>query len=188
MIHPPGIDVIIGSTRRQRIGPLVAAWVADIGREAFPAGFGTVDLRDWHLPMEDEADIPAAGQYAFEHTRAWSQKIAAADGFVFVTPQYNWGYPAPLKNALDHLYAEWSGKPALIVTYGGHGGGKCAAQLRQVLEGLHMRPAATMPGLTLSRVQIEANHGTIEPDIEFAAHRDVVRQGFAELAALLAPG
>ncbi len=60
---------------------------------------------------------------------------------VFVSPQYNWGYPAPLKNAIDHLYKEWAGKPAMIVTYGGHGGSKCAAQLRQAFAEL----AAAIP-------------------------------------------
>ena len=73
--------------------------------------------------------------YANAHTLAWSRKVAEAQGYVFVAPQYNWGYPAGLKNALDHVYREWQGKPLVIVTYGGHGGGKCAAQLHQVAEG-----------------------------------------------------
>jgi len=67
---------------------------------------------------------------------------------VFVTPQYNWGYPAVLKNAIDYLFNEWKGKSAMIVSYGGHGGGKAASQLRQVLNGVHMEVAETMPGLT----------------------------------------
>ncbi|MEI9905113.1 MAG: NAD(P)H-dependent oxidoreductase [Asticcacaulis sp.] len=53
-----------------------------------------VDLKDWHLPMDDEPAIPASGVYAQDHSLAWSRKIAAAPGFVFVSPQYNWGYPA----------------------------------------------------------------------------------------------
>jgi NAD(P)H-dependent FMN reductase len=106
---------------------------------------------------------------------------------VFVSPQYNWGYPAPLKNAIDHLYKEWAGKPAMIVTYGGHGGGKCAAQLRQVLDGLEMRPVATMPGFTLPRDRIEANGGVIDPAAAFADRRGLLRQAFAELAAAIPP-
>ena len=105
---------------------------------------------------------------------------------MFVTPQYNWGYPAPLKNALDHLFKEWSGKPAMIVTYGGHGGVRCAAQLRQVLDGLDMKPTPTMPAFRLSRERIEANAGLIEAAVEFAEHVDVLEQGFDELAAALA--
>jgi NAD(P)H-dependent FMN reductase len=103
-----------------------------------------------------------------------------------VTPQYNWGYPAPLKNALDHLYKEWSSKPALIVTYGGHGGGRCAEQLQQVCHGLHMTPIITKPGLRLTRDQIEANSGGIDPAAQFAGHLGDLRQAFGELATVLA--
>ena len=105
---------------------------------------------------------------------------------MYVTPQYNWGYPAPLKNALDHLYGEWAGKPAMIVTYGGHGGGRCAEQLLQVLQGLKMKPVDTMPGFTLEREHIEANAGEIEPAVAFATHLEVLKQAFGELAAALA--
>jgi NAD(P)H-dependent FMN reductase len=185
MIHASPTLVIAASLRPQRLGIQIARWVADIGREAADGVFEVVDLKDWPLPMDDEPGIPAAGHYEFEHTRAWSRKIAGAGAFVFVTPQYNWGYPASLKNALDHLYGEWSGKPAVIVTYGGHGGGKCAEQLQQVCEGLHMRLAATKPGLRLSREQIEANTGEIAPAAQFAGHLGELRQAFDELSALL---
>ena len=185
MIHASNVHVIVGSTRARRICPQIAEWVAKIGRETVSGEFEVVDLKDWPLPMDDEPDIPAAGQdYATEHTRAWSQKIASGDAFVFVTPQYNWGYPAPLKNALDHLYREWSGKPAMIVTYGGHSGSKCARQLRQVLHGLHMRVTPTMPGFKLPRDRIEANTGTIDPATVFAGRRRVLKKAFKELAAL----
>lgn len=175
----------MGSTRARRLCPEIAAWVADLGREAIPAQFEIVDLRNWPLPMDDEPGIPALGDYAFEHTQAWSRQVADAHAFVFVTPQYNWGYPAPLKNALDHLYKEWAGKPAVIVTYGGHGGDKCARQLRQVLKGLKMKPVATMPGFRLSHERIKANTGAIDPAIEFARHGNTLSRAFAELATAL---
>jgi NAD(P)H-dependent FMN reductase len=133
--------------------------------------------------MNDEPEVPASGVYVFEHTRAWSRKVAAAGAFVFVTPQYNWGYPAPLKNALDHLFKEWGGKPAMIVTYGGHGGGKCGDQLQQVCQALQMRLVVTSPGLTISRDRIEANSGEIDPAAEFVAHVADLRQAFGELAS-----
>jgi NAD(P)H-dependent FMN reductase len=187
MIHVPRIQVIVSSVRARRICPQIAAWVAEIGADAISGRFEVVDLKDWPLPMDDETEIPAgASNYAFEHTSAWSRKVSEGDAFVFVTPQYNWGYPATLKNALDHLYREWVGKPAMIVTYGGHGGGKCAAQLRQVLDGLKMQPVPTMPGFRLARERIEANTGTIEPASEFAEYLDVLRQAFVELSASLA--
>jgi NAD(P)H-dependent FMN reductase len=102
-----------------------------------------------------------------------------------VTPQYNWGYPAALKNALDHLHREWRGKPAAIVTYGGHGGGKCATQLRQVADGLKMRVTATMPGIELSEAVIRG--AEFEPSRDFGAHGESIGLAFDELAALLAP-
>jgi NAD(P)H-dependent FMN reductase len=185
MIHASKVLVIIGSTRARRICPAIAKWVAAIGREIVSAELEIVDLKDWPLPMDDEPGIPAAHGYAFEHTHAWSRKIAGTSAFVFVTPQYNWGYPAPLKNALDHLYKEWSGKPAMIVTYGGHGGTKCAAQLRQILTGLHMKPIRTMPALRLSRAHIEANAGTIEPATEFSGYVRVLKRAFKKLNAAL---
>ena len=189
MIHGSKILVIIGSTRARRICPQIAEWVAKIGRETIAGDIEVVDLKDWPLPMDDEPNIPAGvpklGDYANEHTHAWSGKIAAANAVVFVTPQYNWGYPAPLKNALDHLYNEWSGKPAMIVTYGSRGGNKCATQLRQVLDGLHMKPVATMVGFKLPRPHIEANTGTIDPATQFASHVKTLKRAYAELSAAL---
>ncbi len=182
----PRILVIAGSLRPRRICLKVADWVAEVGRASIPGAFEIVDLKDWPLPMDDEPGIPAGGGYAFEHTRAWSRKVSEGDAFVFVTPQYNWGYPAPLKNALDHLYREWSGKLAMIVTYGGHGGGKCADQLRQVLEGLKMKPIPAMPAFTLARERIEANAGEIDPAREFAGHLAGLKGAFDDLSASLA--
>jgi len=179
------ILVIAGSVRPRRVSIHIAQWVAALGRETMGDAFEVVDLKDWRLPMDDEPGIPAAGSYDLDHTLAWSRKIAAAPAFVFVTPQYNWGYPAPLKNALDHLYKEWAGKPSMIVTYGGHGGGKCAQQLTQVLEALHMPPVATKPAMRLAREKIEANAGEIDPATEFGGYVDELRQAFGELAAAL---
>ena len=175
----------MASVRTGRIGPDIARWVAEAGRRNTAHALEIVDLKDWPLPMDDEPGIPAIHAYAAAHTRAWSVKVAAADAFVFVTPQYNWGYPAPLKNALDHLYKEWSGKPAMIVSYGSRGGGKCASQLRQVLKGLHMKPVSTMPALKLGRERVEANAGAIEAAQVFAHHAPALRRAFAQLDAAL---
>jgi NAD(P)H-dependent FMN reductase len=159
-------------------------WVAGLGRVRPGLAIEVLDLADWPLPLDDEPGIPALGHYATERTRAWSARIASADGFAFVAPQYNWGYPAALKNAIDHLYREWRGKPAMIVSYGGHGGGKCAAQLRQVADGLKMRLAATMPGLELSDDMMR--DASVSPARDFARHVEAVEQAWGELEALLA--
>ncbi len=187
MIHTHRIQIIVGSVRPRRIGPQIATWVAGICNDTFSIVPEILDLKDWPLPLDDEPGIPAVGEpYVHAHTRRWSEKIAAGDAFIFVTPQYNWGYPAALKNALDHLYLEWRTKPAMIVTYGGHGGGKCAEQLRQVIEAMKMRPVATMPALKLPREHIEANTGEIDPATQFVAYLDALRQGCVELGAALA--
>ena len=180
------VYVIVGSTRANRIGRQVGEWVL----ECIPASAGLVtelvDLNEWHLPLSDEPSIPATGVYVNEHTRAWSRKIAAADGFVFVTPQYNWGYPASLKNAIDHLYKEWTGKPSVIVSYGHHGGGKAAAQLRQVLEGLRMRPAATMPAITLSKEIFTSGGRLRDPATDFLPYAETIAQAAEEMSLILA--
>jgi len=187
MIQVFKVQVIVGSVRARRLCPQIAAWVAEVGRQALAGcDFELVDLRDWPLPMDDEPEIPARGVYANPHTQAWGRKVAEADAVVFVAPQYNWGYPAPLKNAIDHLHGEWAGKPAVIVSYGSRGGGLCAGQLRQVLQGLDMRPVQTMPGLKLGRARIEANAGDIAPAEAFADQEDELLQAFAELGEAVA--
>ena len=176
----------MGSVRAGRLCPTIASWVVGIGRASTSLSYELVDLANWPLPLSDEPSIPAAGSYVQEHTRAWSRKVAGAGGFVFVTPQYNWGYPAVLKNALDHLYKEWAGKPLMIVSYGGHGGSRCATQLRQVAEGLKMHLVMTMPAITLTRQMIESG-GPVNPEKDFRAPADDVRRAFSELAAQLEP-
>ena len=141
------IGIIMGSTRPKANCRAISQWVSSVCRaRASPqVAYEIIDLAQWNLPLFDESGIPARDPPVHEHTKAWSQKVASLQGFIFVTPQYNWGYPAALKNALDFLFKEWNGKPAGIVAYGGHGGNKCAEQLRQVLTGLkmhvHMPPA-----------------------------------------------
>ncbi|WP_086645057.1 NADPH-dependent FMN reductase [Acetobacter sp. DsW_063] len=169
----------MGSVRSGRRCPEIAEWIATIGRVATGAEVELVDLRDWHLPMDDELFIPALGDYVQEHSLAWSQKVANASACVFVTPQYNWGYPAALKNAIDHCYNEWRGKPMLAVTYGGHGGGKCGAQLLQVAEGLKMRAITPFPELRLSEEVIRG--GVLDVEREFGSCRDAVVMGFEAL-------
>ena len=87
-----------------------------------------------------------------------------------------------LKTALDHLFAEWAGKPAVIGSYGGHGGNKCAGQLRQVAEALKMRQVMTMPGITLTRSMIEGG-GQVDPELDFWAHVGDIRLAFAGLVS-----
>lgn len=117
------VKIISSSTRPGRKGPLVAAWVA--GKVAEFGGFEIelIDLGELALPMMDEPNHPSMRQYTQEHTKKWSAAMEEADAFIFVTAEYNFSYPAPLKNALDYLSQEWANKPAGIVSYGGISGG-----------------------------------------------------------------
>ncbi len=137
--RPGRVAVVIGSTRPARICPGIAEWVRGVAQQGSPLHYELVDLADVGLPLLDEPQMAALGQYQHEHTRAWSRTVGSFDGFIFVFPQYNWGYPAPLKNALDFLYVEWQDKPVSYVTYGTRGGNKAAAQFQGVLAGLDMR-------------------------------------------------
>src|ERR1700677_2538864 len=151
------VAVIIGSTRPARICPGIARWSRQALNEDSPLRYDVIDLADVGLPFLDEPLKPALRDYEHEHTKAWASLIIGYQGFVFVFPQYNWGYPAPLKNALDFLYYEWRGKPAASVTYGTRGGGKGADQLRQVFEGLHMR-------LLETRLEVVITDGQVDGD------------------------
>jgi len=173
--------VIMGSTRASRICPKITEWVVQIGQACTSLIYEVVDLANWPLPMDDEPEIPATGIYTQAHTRAWSEKIKNADAVVFVTPQYNWGYPAILKNAIDHLYHEWRDKPAAIVTYGGHGGNKCAEQIKQVAGAVNMRIVSTAPGIKLPEPVIRQG-APFEPGRDFKQHLGAIQDALAELA------
>lgn len=127
------IQVITGSTRPGRINPQVAKWVAGIAAERPELEVEVVDIADYNLPLLDEPIPASMGSYQHAHTKKFAAKIAEADGFIFVTPEYNHSIPASLKNALDYLYAEWNNKAAAIVNYGYTASGNRAAEhLRQI--------------------------------------------------------
>lgn len=157
------IQILIGSVRQARIGPQITHWVKRVAKRKYPVDI--VDLKDWYLPMDDEPYLPAEGIYTQEHTIAWSKKISEADAYIFVFPQYNWGYPAALKNAIDHLYNEWRNKPALMVSYANRGGAKAANQLRQVLQGMNFRTTDASVEIKLSDVNFSpSDNDTTYPE------------------------
>jgi NAD(P)H-dependent FMN reductase len=134
------IQIILGSTREGRFGDRVANWFYVLAAKREDLIAELIDLRDWTLPFFNEPKSPITGHYAPE-ARAWAAKMAEGDGYVFVTPEYNFGYPAVLKNALDHIYHEWNNKPVAFVSYGGGAGGsRSVQQLRQVVVELQMAP------------------------------------------------
>ncbi|WP_308636928.1 NADPH-dependent FMN reductase [Paenibacillus silvisoli] len=175
------ILLVMGSIRAGRNCPKITSWVESIGRANSNYEYEMIDLAKWPLPMDDEPGIPALGGYSQPHTQAWSEKIKRASGVIFVTPQFNWGYPAVLKNAIDHLYHEWRDKPVMIVTYGGHGGGRCGKQLRRVAVRLRMRIVPTSPALRLSEAVIREG-AELLPDRDFRRFAPLVQRAFSELA------
>ncbi len=89
----------------------------------------------------DEPNHPRLKQYTQEHTKKWSETIDSADGFIIVLSEYNFSFPAPIKNALDFLFQEWAFKPVAFVSYGGISGGLRSTQmLKQVVTTLNMMP------------------------------------------------
>src|SRR5688572_25314796 len=127
------IAVIIGSTRPGRVGESVAKWFYELALKRQDAEFELVDIKDFNLPLLDEAVPPSMGQYSHEHTKAWAAKIASFDGYVFVTPEYNHGICGALKNAIDFIYREWNNKAAGFVGYGSAGGARAVEHLRLVI-------------------------------------------------------
>jgi NAD(P)H-dependent FMN reductase len=145
------IQLIIGSTRPGRVGPQIADWlVANLPTQKLTE-YEIIDIADYNLPLFDEPAHPSMNQYTKAHTKAWSRKIKEADGYIFLTPEYNASFPAALKNAIDFLFHEWTGKPVMIVSYGVHGGHGASTHLRDVVELLKMRPTDLSPALTLTR-------------------------------------
>ncbi len=132
------IAVILGSTRPGRNGEQVAKWVVEQASKRGDAQYELVDVKDFNLPLLDEAMPAGYGQYAHEHTKKWAQAIAQYDGYVFVTPEYNHAPGAALKNAMDYIYAEWNNKGAAFVSYGSAGGARAVEQLRQVAAELQL--------------------------------------------------
>ncbi|MGW7681249.1 NADPH-dependent FMN reductase [Kribbella sp. NPDC054772] len=126
------IAVILGSTRPGRNGKAVADWVVEQAQHRTGATYELIDLLDYPLPHLDESLPPSIGQYAGEHTKAWAEKIAAYDGYVFVTPEYNHSTSGVLKNAIDYLYGEWNNKAAAFVAYGSLGGSRAIEHLRGI--------------------------------------------------------
>jgi NAD(P)H-dependent FMN reductase len=141
MDRPPLIQIIIGSTREQRRGETIGRWFAELAAERQDLAVELVDLAELQLPFLTDATPPMSAQSRDGAALEWSEKVAAADGYVLVTPEYNHGYPAPLKNALDHLFNEWQRKPVGFVSYGAaSGGARAVEQLRQVTIELEMAP------------------------------------------------
>jgi NAD(P)H-dependent FMN reductase len=136
------IKVIVGSTRQGRFSEKPAQWIFEEAKKLEGVEVELLDLRDYEMPFFDSPMPPsmAKGQYSNEIVKKWAEKINNGDAFIIVSPEYNHGYSAVLKNALDVIYPEWHKKPVGFVSYGSALGARSVEQLRQVAVELQMAP------------------------------------------------
>ena len=178
------LRIVVASTRPRRLGPVIADWV----RNQAPLdvfAVEVIDLAELNLPLLDEVEMPSTGIYHHEHTLRWKGLVDAADAIVLVTPEYNAGYPAALKNAIDYLYAEWAGKPIALFAYGHSGGASASAQLSVVLS----RVKATLVDGVGLRYRDHLD-GTVGPEATVRADAELLgatRRMYAALAAAARP-
>lgn len=153
------LKIIIASTRPGRKGPALANWIFEVAKKHTEFSVELLDLAVINLPFLDEPNHPRLQKYTKEHTKKWSETITSADAFIFVTPEYNFGYPATLKNAIDFLYKEWSYKPVAFVSYGGIAGGTRSMQaLKQVMSAINMIPILEAVNVPFFTKHIDENN------------------------------
>lgn len=180
------IGIILGSTRPHRSGDQVAQWVYDLATRRSDAKFELLDLRDHPLPHLDEPPLmrPATGS-GQPHIRTWANLVASLDGFVLVTPEYNYSTSGVLKNALDHLYTEWNNKAVGFVSYGSAGGARAVQHLRAICGALQLADVAAQ--VTLSTQTEFENHAVFRPRDLHAAALDMTLSQVVAWSTALAP-
>jgi NAD(P)H-dependent FMN reductase len=142
MVDPIKVKIIIGSTRQGRFGEKPAQWIFEQIKNVEGVEAELLDLRDYPLPFFEEAISPSTKKEPYKNpmVEKWTSKIADGDAYIVVTPEYNHGYPAVLKNAFDYVFSEWNKKPIGFISYGSVGGARSVEQLRQVVVELQMLP------------------------------------------------
>lgn len=148
------IKIIVGTTRQNRFSERAASYIHQEAIKQKNVDVEVLDLREYPLPFFDESITPtmfesAKHEYTNEVAKKWTSKIDEADAFIIVTAEYNHGYPAVLKNALDYVFKEWNRKAVGFVGYGNAGGARAIEQLREVVVELQLAPirhAIHIPG------------------------------------------
>jgi NAD(P)H-dependent FMN reductase len=158
----PRLLIIIASTRPGRVGLPVAEWFEHEAKEHGGFELEVADLAKLMLPLLDEPDHPRLRNYTKDHTHEWSAIVERADAIVMVTSEYNYGYPAALKNAIDYLHHEWRYKPVGFVSYGGVAAGtRAVQQLKQVVTALAMMPTQASVNIPFVQ-QFMTDDGVVE--------------------------
>jgi NAD(P)H-dependent FMN reductase len=183
----PDLVIIIGSTRPGRAGAAIARWFAARARDHGGFDVTVVDLAEVGLPLLDEPNHPRLQQYTKQHTKDWSAVIDAADAIVFVTAEYNHGYPAALKNAIDFLHHEWRNKPVGFVSYGGVAAGtRAVQQLKQVVAALRMLPVYDSVNIPFHAQFLDPD-GVLQPNEIMEQAADVMLDELVRTEAALRP-
>ncbi len=158
----PKLHVILCSTRPGRVGAPVSQWFFDLAVRHGGFDVTLVDLAEVALPIFDEPKHPRFQQYEHAHTKRWSETVAGADAFVFVTPEYNFGPPPSLLNVLNYLYVEWNYKPVAFVSYGGISGGLRSVQVEK-LTVTTLRMVPIVEAVALPHVVRHIENGAFKP-------------------------
>lgn len=177
------IKVIIGSTRPERFSDKPGKWIFELLKDADGVEPELLDLRDYPMPFYDEAKTPKsiAGEYSNEHVRAWVKKINEADGYVIITPEYNHGYPAVLKNALDYPFFEWNKKAVGFISYGSANGARAIEQLRQIAVELRMAPIGSSVQIPFDVIIRSKQEPTIELNRLFGSYKALADEFIEDL-------
>ena len=120
------LAVLSGSSREGRFCDTIGDWLTEQLKVVPDFTLDLLDPLHLNLPERYERDDGPA-------MKAYQARIALADAFVVLTPEYNHGYPAALKHLIDAAMPEWRAKPVGFVSYGGISGGlRAIEQLRLV--------------------------------------------------------
>lgn len=182
----PRLLIIVGSTRPGRAGLPTSQWIAARAEGDGRFDVDVADLAELSLPLMDEPSHPRLQQYEHDHTKSWSERVAAADAIVLVMPEYNHTFTAPVKNALDYLHNEWKHKPVGLVTYGGVSAGtRAATAIKPTLAALKLVVAGEVP-IPFVRQFID-DDGVVQPNDAMNDGADAMLAELARLDAVLRP-
>jgi NAD(P)H-dependent FMN reductase len=159
------ISVIVGSTRQGRFSEKPAQWILQHLRKRDGVEVKLLDLRDFPMPFFDQPLTPAMpGRTPYENdvVKRWTAEIASADGFVFVTPEYNYGTSAVLKNAIDWVYLEWNRKAAAFVSYGSAMGARAVQQLRESMIEVQIAPVRSSVHIPVATLWAHYKGGDVD--------------------------
>ncbi|TMV89709.1 NAD(P)H-dependent oxidoreductase [Thioclava sp. BHET1] len=134
------IGVIVGTTRQGRFADKALEWFEPKIAARTDLDYEVLDLRDFALPMFDEAAPPAAKPVTSPAAQAWEKKLLEFDGFIVLTAEYNHSLPASIKNAFDYAFKGWYRKPLGTVGYGGVGAARAVEHLRMIAINFGMVP------------------------------------------------